>query len=91
MRTSSPKDWQAESDAHTLISAQKIATDAKRLGKAKHAVAKIEAEAQATLSNAAAVKGRTGGKAKAVPPGPRAEALAVSKRWQPGRARRRRM
>lgn len=50
--------WQAESDARTLLEAECIKQDSKRKRMAIQQVAKIEKEAESTLKNAKNVKSK---------------------------------
>lgn len=50
------KEWEAESDARTLIDAHKIRTDSKRFARAKKALTRLEKEAERTKLEAQVTK-----------------------------------
>lgn len=52
----SDRDWRARSDAHTLIEAQKINDDPKRLAAAKKAIKAIVEESREALAATLAVQ-----------------------------------
>jgi hypothetical protein len=55
--STSNKDWEAESDARSLMEHCKITSDPERMAKAKKALVALEAEAEKTLAATKAAKG----------------------------------